>query len=104
MMPAAWMVSSWQLRTGISTASTCMSGDMAFMARSTMPYASGMCSTRRTPALSSPNSRRRTMRTFSWLSKTLPCATRRRMSLPEEGLASIAAVFSTLCSMRSTDR
>src|SRR5215475_13832828 len=42
-----------------------------------------------TPAASSPSNTRRTMFTFSLLLNTEPCATRRRMSLPEDGFAII---------------
>src|SRR5215471_15992325 len=52
-----------------------------------MLKASGMVRTVSTPAASSPKNTRRTMFTFSLLLNTDPCATRRRISLPEDGLA-----------------
>src|SRR5215467_14047187 len=42
-----------------------------------------------TPAASNPSNTRRTMFTFSLLLNTEPCATRRRISLPEDGFAII---------------
>src|SRR5712691_7271378 len=52
-----------------------------------MLKASGMVRIVSTPAASSPSNTRRTMFTFSLLLNTDPCATRRRMSFPEDGLA-----------------
>src|SRR5262249_16211042 len=84
---AARIVSSW-----LDSTSMCSSRTVAASLRLSWPFqqlvnASGTVRTVSTPVASSPSNTRRTMFTFSLLLNTEPCATRRLISLPEDGLA-----------------